>query len=86
MFVVKLRPERETDSAYYAWQGWRAAWFPKVASRVYVQASDADIDELTVEEAADAAAEADRLCGRDDRADDRGAQPWCEEFMSQHDT
>ncbi|WP_135829984.1 hypothetical protein [Halorussus halobius] len=43
VFVVDLDADRETGDAYYARQGRRTAWLPKGATRVYVEARDADI-------------------------------------------
>ncbi len=43
VFVVELLSERETGDAYYAQQGRATAWLPKDATRIYVEAADADI-------------------------------------------
>jgi hypothetical protein len=43
VFVAELLPERETDDAYYAKQGACGNWLPKSTTRIYVQATDADI-------------------------------------------
>lgn len=43
VFVVDLDGERETGDTYYGKQARRTAWLPKGATRIYVQADDADV-------------------------------------------
>ena len=43
VFVAGLLPERETDDAYYAKQGPSGVYLPKSETRVYIEASNADI-------------------------------------------